>query len=47
MIILKIRSEVKATVTQKWFVTLHHSKMHLNTKFGIPISKNIGDMQQI
>ena len=20
--------------------------MHLNTKFGIPISKNIGDMQQ-
>ena len=43
-IILKTRSEVKVTVTQKWFVTLRHLKMHLHTKFGIPISKNIGDM---
>ena len=40
MIILKTRSEVKVTVTRKWFVTLGHSEMHLNTKFGIPISKN-------
>ena len=39
MIILKTRSEVKVTVTQKWFVTLSHSKMHLHTKFGIPISE--------
>ena len=23
-----------------------HPKMHIHTKFGIPISKNIGDMQQ-
>ena len=43
---LKTRSEVKVTVTQKWFVTLRHPEMHLHTKFGIPISKNIGDMQQ-
>ena len=45
-IILKTRSEVKVTVTQKWFVTLRHPKMHLHTKFGINISKNIGDMHQ-
>ena len=45
-ITLKTRSEVKVTVTQKWFVTLRHPKMHLHTKFGIPISKNIGDMHQ-
>ena len=31
-------------MTQKWFVTFRHPKMHLHTKFGIPISKNIGDM---
>ena len=43
---LKTRPEVKVTVTQKWFVTLKHPKMHLHTKFGIPISKNIGDMHQ-
>ena len=36
----------KVTVTQKWFVILRHPKMHLHTKFGIPISKNIGDMHQ-
>ena len=30
------------TVTRKWYVTLcSNVKMHLNTKFGIPISKNI------
>ena len=39
--ILKTWLEVKVTVTQKWYVTLLHPKMHLHTKFGIPISKNI------
>ena len=43
MIILKTRSEVKVTVSKKWFVTLHHPKMHPNTKFGIPTSKNVRD----
>ena len=38
---LKTRSEVIFTVTQKWFVTLRHPKMHLHAKFGIPISKII------
>ena len=47
-IILKTMSEVKVkvTVTRKWFVTLRHPRMHLHTKFGIPTSKNIGDMHQ-
>ena len=45
-IILKTRSEVKVTVTQKWHMPPRHPKMHLHTKFGIPISKNIGDMHQ-
>ena len=40
-IILKTRLEVKVTVTQKWYVALCHPKMHLHTKFGIPISKNM------
>ena len=31
-------------MTQKWFVTFKYPKMHLHNKFGIPISKNIGDM---
>ena len=44
MIILKTRSEVKVTVTQKWYTTLHYPKMHPHTKFGIPLSKNIRDM---
>ena len=43
-ILLKNRSDVKVTVTRKWYATLHHPKMHLHTKFGIPTSKNIGDM---
>ena len=43
-IILKTRSEVKVTVTRKWYVTLGHPKMHLHTRFGTPISKSIGDM---
>ena len=33
----KTRSEVKVTVTHKWYKTLHHSKMHSHTKIGIPI----------
>ena len=33
-------------MTQKWIVALRHPNMHLHTKFGIPISKNIGDMLQ-
>ena len=45
-IILITMSEVKVTVTRKWYVTLRHPKMHLHTKFGIPNSKNIGDMHQ-
>ena len=45
-IILKTGSEVMVTVTQKRFATFRHPKMHLHTKFGIPISKNIGDMHQ-
>ena len=45
-IILKTRSKVKVTVTRKWYATLCYLKMHLHTKFGIPISKNIGDMHQ-
>ena len=45
-IILKTRSEVKVTVTQKWHVTPRHPKMHLHNKFGIPISKIIGDKHQ-
>ena len=45
-IILKTRSEVKVTVSQKWFVTFRHPKMHLYITSGIPISKNIGDMHQ-
>ena len=43
-IILKTRSEVKVTVTLKWYVTLRHPMMHSHTKFGIPTSKNISDM---
>ena len=42
-IILKIRLEVKVTVTKKWYVTPRHPKMHLHIKFGIPISMNIGE----
>ena len=43
-IILKTRSEVKVTVTRKWYMTLCYPKMHPHTKFGIPNSKNIRDM---
>ena len=37
-------SEVKVTVTQGWYATLSHPKMHPQTKFGIPTSNNIRDI---
>ena len=46
IILKKTRSEVKVTVTQKWYATLRHPKMHPHIKFGIPTSKNIGDMHR-
>ena len=41
-------SEVKfkVTVTQLWYATLRHPKMYPHTKFGIPTSKNLGDMHR-
>ena len=45
MIIQKTRSEVKVTVTRKWYMTLHYPKMHPYTKIGIPNSKNILEMR--
>ena len=41
---LKTRSKVKVIVTQKWYTTYHHPKMHPYTKLGIPNSKNIEDL---
>ena len=43
---LETRSEVKikVTVTQLWYATLHHPKMHPQPKFEIPTSNNIRDM---
>ena len=41
MQILETRSEVKVTMTQGWYTTLRHRKMHPNTKFGIPSSNNM------
>ena len=35
------RSEVKFKVTQLWYATLGHLKMHSHTKFEIPTSNNI------
>ena len=43
----KTRSEVKVKATQKWYAALPHPTMHLNTKFGILTSKNIGDMHRL
>ena len=43
---LETRSEVKVnkvTVTPKWYVAQHHSKMHPKTKLWIPTSNNVGD----
>ena len=37
---------VKVTVTRKWYATLRHPKMYSHIKFGIPTSKNIGDMDR-
>ena len=47
-ITIKTKSEikVKVTVTRRWYATLRHPKMHPHTKFGIPTSKNIGDMHR-
>ena len=44
MIFLEMKSEVKVTVTQIWYVTLRHTKIQPHTKFGIPTSNNVGDM---
>ena len=43
---LETRSEVKfkVTVTQLWYATLHHPKMHPHTKLEIPTSNNLKDM---
>ena len=42
---LETRSEVKfkVKVTQLWYATLLHPKMHPHTKFEIPTSNNIRD----
>ena len=44
VITIKTKSEVKVTVTRKWCAILRHPKMHPHIKFGIPTSKNIGEM---
>ena len=43
---LETNSEVKlkVTVTQFWYATLGHPKMHPHTEFEIPTSNNIRDM---
>ena len=43
---LETRSEVKfnVKVTQLWYGTLCHPKMHPHTKFEIPTSNHIRDM---
>ena len=46
VITIKTKSEVKVTVNRNWYATLCHPKMHPHTKFGIPTSKNIGDMHR-
>ena len=33
-------------MTRKWYTTLRHPKIHPHIKFGIPTSKNIGDMHR-
>ena len=35
---------IKVTVTQLWYATLYHPKVHHHTNFEIPTSNNIGDM---
>ena len=44
MPVLETRSEVKITLTQGWYATLHHPKMHVHNKFGIPTSNYIANM---
>ena len=44
MIFLESKTNVKVTVTQRQHVTLPDPKMYPYTKFGIPISNNIGVM---
>ena len=43
---VETRSEVKfkVTVTQLWYATLRHPKMHIHTKFEIPTSNNIREI---
>ena len=43
---IETRSDVKfkITVTQLWYATLRHPKMHPHTKFEIPTSNNVRDM---
>ena len=36
-IVLKLRQEIKVTVTAKLYTTLHDPTMSAQTKFGIPI----------
>ena len=47
-IFYKTSSEVKvnATVSRKWYGTLRNFKMHPHLEFGIPTSKNVGDMHR-
>ena len=42
----KVRGQGQGHSDPKMIVTLPHPKMHPHTKFGIPTSKNIGDMQR-
>ena len=43
-VFLEERSELKVTVTDKWYATICHPKMHPHTKFGIPTLNIIGNM---
>ena len=47
-ITIKTKSEVKVkvTVSRKWYATLCNTKMHPHIKFGIPTSKNIGEIHR-
>ena len=43
-IFFELRPEFKVTVTQKQYPTLCDPKMYPDTKFGIPLSNDIGGM---
>ena len=45
-IIIETRSDIKVTVTLKYYLTLRHPKLHSHTKLGILTSNNIGNMHQ-